>query len=341
MASNVAEAFIWKKERRKLRCLVCARQCLLKEGEAGYCGVRFAKKARIYASNYGNILAAIDMGIEELNIYHFYPGSKALLLLSHGCNIKFKLFPIFNLPDLDYCNPDAKAKNYEAKEIVKMAQRKKAKVIAYGFPDAFMFAEFMFKTMKEAKHVNIKNVAITNGYLTKEAIKKASKYLDAVFFFVYASASKEFYENHLGIDVNVVLDAIKQFKKQRIHIEIGNLIIPEHGDKVEQARKFAQWINAELGATIPLHILQFQPVFEFSDLVPTPIEKLEDVADVSVRSGLRFVYLGNVYEHFYLNTYCYNCREKIIERKYNKVKLLKIVKGRCGNCGVNLNVVMD
>lgn len=338
MKPNIAEALVWKKERRKLRCLVCGRQCLLKDGQTGYCKVRYASKKRIYAKNFGSLLSAIDVPIEELNVFHFYPGSKALLLLSHGCNFKLKLFPMLNLPSLDYCKEEPEKKLYEPKDLVKLAERKKAKILAYGFPDGFMFAEFAYKTMKEAKRINLKNLLITNGYATKEAIKKLAKVLDAAFVWVYASADEHFYKNYLDANASLVLEAIKQFKKQRVHVEIGNMIIPEIGDKVEQATKFARWINAELGAAVPLHVLQFQPIFEFLDFIPTPVERLEDIIDASLRSGLRFVYIGNVYEHANLNTYCFNCRELVIERKANKVKIVNVVNGRCGNCGVSLNL---
>ena len=139
----------------------------------------------------------------------------------------------------------------------------------------------------------------------------------------------------------IALDFLKQLKKQRVFIEITNLIIPKIGDNIELCRKLAEWINAELGPEIPFHLIRFHPAYKLLELPPTPIETLEKCIDEARKAGLRHVYIGNVPGHPDENTYCYNCREPLILREGFFVKRINLIRGRCPNCGLRMNVVMD
>jgi pyruvate formate lyase activating enzyme len=125
--------------------------------------------------------------------------------------------------------------------------------------------------------------------------------------------------------------------KQKLFIEITNLIVPQVGDNLEECKKLASWISHELGAETPLHLLQFQG--GELDIPSTPISVLERFAEESKKEGLRYVYIHSSPPHQEENTFCHNCRELVVERKNSSVKRSKIIDDRCPKCGFALNFV--
>ncbi len=205
-----------------------------------------------------------------------------------------------------------------------------------------IFFEFAYRTAKLAHRSSILNTFVTNGYMTEDAVKKISKYLDAATVDFKASGDSEFYSKFMSVpDVNPIFASLKQMKKQRIFLEVTNLIIPQVGDDIEQCRKLAEWINTEIGSEVPFHILQFFPSHQLTELPLTPVSTLEKCIDEAKKAGLRYVYIGNVPGHNAENTYCYNCREPLITRSGTNVKNINLFKDRCPNCGLKINILTD
>lgn len=331
------EAVLWQKERNGVRCFLCARKCFISKEKRGYCQVRKNINNKLYTLNFGKIVNIDTINIEKNPLFHFYPNSKTLSIFSPGNN-----FPEQTQIFTDKEQENVVGKTYEPEDIVKLAEKNGCKSISYSGTEAFMFFEFVFRTAKLARRSNIQNVIITNGFVTEDVIKKIVKYADVFLVNFIASCDPEFYEKFLEVsNVTPLFNVLKQIKKYRCHLEITNLIIPQVGSKLEQCRKLAQWISSELDPEIPFHLIQFYPDKRFPELPVTPLSTLESFADESRKTGLRYVYLGNVPDHPDANTYCYNCREILIERKGFLVKKNNLIRGRCPNCGVRINIVAE
>ncbi|MDA4130080.1 MAG: AmmeMemoRadiSam system radical SAM enzyme, partial [Thaumarchaeota archaeon] len=104
-------------------------------------------------------------------------------------------------------------------------------------------------------------------------------------------------------------------EKTKIHMEITDLIVPEVGDNLEQARKLSRWVYDNLGPKIPIHFLRFHPDYKMMEFPVTPIETLEAHHKIAKEVGLEYVYLGNVPGHPLEHTYCHGCK-KIVIRRY-------------------------
>ncbi|MEM5794182.1 MAG: radical SAM protein [Candidatus Aenigmatarchaeota archaeon] len=230
---------------------------------------------------------------------------------------------------------------YSPEEVVELAEKNKCKVISYTYTEPTIFYEFAFRVAKLAHRSNIFNSFVTNGYITPEALKKF-KYLDAATVDFKASGDPEFYKKFMSVpSVEPIFESLKQMRKQRVHIEITNLIVPQIGDNIELCRKLAEWINYELGPHIPFHILQFHPDYKLLDLPFTPVSTLEKCIEEARSAGLRYVYIGNVPGHADENTYCYNCREPLILREGFFVRKINLVKDRCPKCGFKIDVITE
>lgn len=334
---------MWHRERNAIRCDLCARRCFIPKDKKGFCLVRLNKDNKLYSLNYGKLISVNIDPIEKKPLFHFYPGSTSLSVASAGCNFRCQFCcnaAISQSLTLEQTGT-VPGEDYTPEEIVRQAEKNNCKSISYTYTEPTMFFEFAFKTGKFAHRSNILNTFVTNGYITEEALKKL-KVLDAATVDFKASADPEFYKKFMSVpDVQPIFDALKQMKKQRIFIEITNLIVPKIGDSVELCGKLAEWVNAELGSDVPFHILQFHPDYKLLELPFTPVATLEKCIDVSRRAGLRYVYIGNVPGHPNESTYCYNCQEPLILREGVSVKKINLQKDRCPNCGLRMNILVD
>jgi pyruvate formate lyase activating enzyme len=189
--------------------------------------------------------------------------------------------------------------------------------------------EYAYDTSRIAVEKGIKNVFVTNGYITEEALKKISPYLHAANIDL-KSFSNEFYRKNCGASVEPVLKAIKLHRKFGIWIEITTLVIPGLNDSEENFSQIAEFLRS-LGREIPWHISRFYPSYYLIDLPPTPIKTLRSARKIGLEAGLKHVYIGNAPGEGE-NTHCHNCGELLIDRHGYLISTVAIVDSRCPKC---------
>ena len=337
------EGMLWHKERNGIRCDLCARKCFIGKDKLGYCQVRKSDGSSLLSLNYGKITGSQMESIEKLPLYHFFPASTSLTVSSFGCNFNSNFCPEFETGK-ELHRPLEKIKFQETtpEKIVKMAEDNSAKSITFSHSEPFINFEFAFKTAKLSHRSNLKNIFVSNGYAMEDSVKKIAKFLDAIVINFTASGNPEFYKKYFdGAEAEMMFDALKQIKKNRIHAEITNTIVPNIGDDPADCKKLAEWINGELGSEVPFHILQFHPNKNTPDLPLTPVSTLDKCADEIKKAGIRYVYIGRIPGHVDENTYCYNCREPLVMRKGGVVKKVNLSKDRCPNCGLRINIFVE
>lgn len=205
--------------------------------------------------------------------------------------------------------------SYTPEEVVKEALAHKCQGMSYTYTEPAIFAEFAYDTSKMARKKGLYNCWVTNGYTTPEAIKEVSKYLDAVVVDFKGSANPKFYKEFSQVpDVQPIFDALLAYKKNKMFLEVTDLLIPKIGDNLDDIKKLCRWVVENLGEETPMHFISFFPSYKL-DLPATSTEALEKAYIIAKKQGLRYVYLGNVPGHKYESTYCPECGNLLIERK--------------------------
>ena len=222
-------------------------------------------------------------------------------------------------------------------ETVKAAKRTGCQSIAYTYTEPTIFMEYAYDTAKLAVENGLRNVFVTNCYITEEALKEIAPYLHAANIDL-KSFSDRFYQETCGAQLEPVLKAIKLHKKLGIWIEVTTLIIPTLNDSEENLFEIAEFI-ADVGVEIPWHVSGFYPAYQLLDLPPTPIETIRKAKNIGVKAGLRYVYQGNVPEEEE-NTYCYHCGELLIERFGYRIVKNTIIESACPRCGAVIDDVL-
>jgi pyruvate formate lyase activating enzyme len=330
------EASFYSKVKNAVKCELCARGCVIPEGQVGFCRVRKNVKGKLQSLVYGRIVSVGTDPIEKKPLYMFAPGSKALSMSTVGCNFRCKFCCNYHISQ----SPDIVGEEYTPKQLIGIAKENNAQGFSYTYVEPSIFYEFAYDTAKIASREDFYNMWVTNGYTSPEAIKRISRYLDAVVVDFKGSANAKFYREYSGVPkVEPIFDALMEYKRNKVYTEVTDLLVPKVGDSMEDLRKLCKWIVGNLGDMTPFHILQFFPTYSLGGIERTPLKTMEKAYEVAKSEGLKYVYLGNVQNHRLENTYCHNCGILLIERTILGVKRMLLKRDlRCPNCGETIPI---
>jgi pyruvate formate lyase activating enzyme len=335
---GVKEAVLWEPlPGGRVKCNLCHRRCVIVEGAYGACGVRYNHEGRLYTLVYGMLTAANPDPIEKKPLMHFHPGAYVFSISTVGCNFYCKFCQNWVLSQTR--RERVYGELFTPEEVVEQAILKGCVGVSYTYNEPTVFYEFMHDVALLAKEKGLFNTIVTNGYMTLEAIRVLRGLIDAATVDFKASGNKDFYRKFMGVpDPEPIFDSILEMKKQGWWIEITNLIVPGVGDGEEDLKRLAEWVRDNLGAETPFHLLRFHPEYLLNDLPPTPVKTLERLAELALETGLKHVYIGNVWGHRLENTYCPSCGNLVVERKGFFITKWKLTSEfKCQVCNYQLN----
>jgi len=327
-------------EDKTVNCNLCSHRCSrIADSKRGICGVRENKDGKLYSLVYGKAVARNIDPIEKKPLFHFLPGSRSYSIATVGCNFRCRNCQNYDISQLPKERGIIVGQDVSPEEIVSAAKRNNCESIAYTYSEPTIFFEYAYDIAKLASKEGIKNVFVTNGYITPEALQEISPYLDAANIDL-KSFSDDFYRKNCGARLKPVLDSIKLYKSLGIWTEITTLIIPSLNDSEEELRKIAEFIKNEVGEETPWHITQFYPTYKLIDLSRTPVTILRKAREIGLETGLRYVYEGNVPGENGENTYCHNCGKMLIRRFGYQIFENKIKNSACTYCGAEIDGVI-
>jgi pyruvate formate lyase activating enzyme len=281
------------------------------------------------------ISKAIDP-IEKKPLFHFHPGSSSYSIATIGCNFHCPHCQNHDISQYPQEHQEIIGHKITPEEIANDALGYGCKSISYTYVEPTVFFEYAYEVARLAHQLGIKNVFVSNGYLTEEAIRILAPYLDGIN--VDLKAFSDGFYRRLGAKLQPVLDSIKLLKELDVWVEVTTLIIPTLNDSEEELREIALFIK-DVDEGIPWHVTRFHPSYKLKDLPSTPPETLQRARRVGLGVGLRYVYEGNVLSEEGENTYCYSCGELLIKRFYFQVLEYKIQDGRCPYCKAKIDGV--
>ncbi|MCF8067384.1 MAG: AmmeMemoRadiSam system radical SAM enzyme [Desulfobacterales bacterium] len=334
------EALLYEKlEDKKVRCNLCHHHCVIKDGNRGICSVRENRGGILESLVYGKLIARHIDPIEKKPLFHYLPGSLSYSISTVGCNFRCLFCQNADIAQMpsdrkgmimgDYCSPEG---------VVTEAFEGNCKTIAYTYTEPTVYFETALDTAKIAHGKGIKNVFVTNGYMTPEAVRLISPYLDAANVDLKAF-NDDFYKKICGARRTYVLETLKEMKAQGIFLEITTLIVPGLNDDMKELGALADFIVKALGPEVPWHISRFHPTYKLIDRPATPHATLIKAREIGIKAGLRYVYTGNVPGDEGEHTYCYQCGKLLLKRMGFCVRQNFIQDGCCPDCGAVIDIV--
>ncbi|HEX7473933.1 MAG TPA: AmmeMemoRadiSam system radical SAM enzyme [Candidatus Limnocylindrales bacterium] len=314
-----------------VRCGVCAHRCLVRPGRRGICGVRENRDGTLVSLVHGSVVAIGVDPIEKKPLFHVAPGTTAYSIATAGCPFHCAFCQNWEIAQGPRLGITVPARRLPAAQVVEEALAHGADSIAYTYVEPTVFLEYALETARLGRVAGLRNLFITDGYATPEAVALLAPVLDAANVDL-KSFDDAFYRKLCGARLEHVLESIVAMHRAGIWLELTTLVIPGRNDDEGEIRALTRWIVDTLGAETPWHVSRFFPAYRMLDTPPTPLATLRRVADLGREAGLVHVYVGNAPELGLEDTHCVGCGRVLIERHGYLVRN-HLADGACPGCG--------
>jgi pyruvate formate lyase activating enzyme len=323
-----------KLDDRRVRCFLCSHHCLIKEGAVGICGVRENQGGTLYSLVYGKVIARNIDPIEKKPLFHFLPGTRSFSIATVGCNFKCRFCQNSDISQMVADQNRIWGEDSSPESVVEQAVRSRSESISYTYTEPTIYFEFALETARAAVREGLRNVFVTNGFMTEECLKEIHPDLHAANVDLKAF-TEGFYKKQCGARLAPVMKSIEDMVKMGVWVEVTTLLIPGLNDSEEELRSIADFLVG-LNPAIPWHISRFHPTYRLMDVSATPPESIRRAREIGLERGLQYVYTGNLPGDGGEKTVCANCRELLIDRYGFTVRKNLIQDGACPKCGTRI-----
>lgn len=311
-----------------VRCRLCPNECVIAPGKTGVCRTRVLRGGKLVSLTYGRVTSLALDPVEKKPLYHFEPGSLLLSVGTFGCNFSCDFCQNYAIsqgnPEYEEISPE---------ELVEIASREKERYdsvtgIAYTYNEPTVWFEYVMDASRRAKEANLRNVLVTNGYISAEPLEDLLPLVDAMNIDVKAW-SGEFYRRLVHGRLEPVLATVE--KAARVcHVELTHLVIPGENDDEDDMKALCEWI-AGIDPAIPLHLSRYFPHNRMT-APPTPISTLEKLYRVA-KQKLHYVYIGNAWRREFSRTTCPGCGSVLLERGPMELEVSHLTHdNKCPRC---------
>lgn len=309
------EARLWKPLKNgTVQCRVCNHYCVIKPGMRGTCGVRENRDGTLFALNYGKIAALNLDPVEKKPLYHFQPGSRTFSFATAGCNFGCTFCQNWSLSQKPRTDGTIDGRDATPEQLVNEALRLKAASISYTYSEPTVFFELIQDTARLAHEKGLKNIMVSNGFMSRECLDELAPHIDAINIDLKAF-TEEFYADLTGAHLKPIMDNLLYIKHTlKWWLEVTTLLIPGKNDAPEELDQLTNFLATEVGTDTPWHISRFHPDYRMTDADVTQRTELEAAYKTGKSKGLKYVYIGNMPGANQQHTICPGCGQRIIDR---------------------------
>lgn len=328
------QARLWKPLKDdSVQCQLCSHYCIVKSGDRGLCGVRENIEGSFMTHVYDRIASYNLDPVEKKPLYHFQPGSLTFSFATMGCNMSCSFCQNASLSQPPSTSRIIEGQPVTPQELVDAAVRNKASSISYTYSEPTIFFELMQDTARLAKEHGLRNIMVSNGFMSRECLDELGPLMDAANIDL-KTFTDGFYRNNCNARLKPVLENLKHIKELGWWLEVTTLLIPGQNDSPEEIRSIAEFIANDLGVDTPWHISRFHPQHHMRDNIPTSVNALRDARNIGKKAELNHVYVGNVPGIEYANTVCPGCELEVLTRSGFSLSHKWLKDGICTRCGL-------
>lgn len=320
-------------EDEKVRCDLCAHRCLIRPGRRGLCKVRENRGGELFSLSYGRLIASHVDPIEKKPLYHFLPGSLSYSIAAPGCNFRCQWCQNADISQISSTNEPGKLRFVAPERVVQAAIASDSQSISFTYTEPTLSVEYNLEVSRLAHDAGLKNVYVTNGYMTPEMLELTIPTLDAANVDIKAF-DDAVHRRYTGAHLQPVLDSCVALFKAGVWLEVTTLLIPGINDDETQLQGVAEFIATKLSPDVPWHISRYFPQPQFRQIAATPADRIFHAMDVGRKAGLRYVYGGNLLAS--TDTNCPNCGERVVRRMGYAEAIVNLNEGACPNCGFRI-----
>ena len=319
-----------QEENNAVACNLCAHRCYIPDRHEGICKVRENRSGVLRTLVYDRLIAAHVDPVEKKPLFHFLPGTSALSIATVGCNFHCRYCQNWEISQVPRIHGGSvPGEKLAPAAIVELAVEAACKSLAFTYTEPTIFFELAYDTARLAAAAGLKNIFVTNGYMTADALRMIQPYLHAANIDLKGFDDKR-HRRMSGAKLQPVLDSIVLAKELGIWLEVTTLVVPGHNDSDQELGQIARFLKS-VDPEIPWHLSAFFPAYQMMEVEPTDSESLLRAWEIAKGVGLAHVYCGNI-PGIHENTICHRCSETLIERVGFNVTANRLDQGRCPSC---------
>ena len=328
-----------KLEGNTMRCLACAQRCLITENSHGNCRVRCNRNGELWVP-FRHVSGAQCDPVEKKPFYHVRPGALAFSYGMRGCNFHCDYcqnWTISQVPvDSNATVHPAHLTKTSPEELVAAALHSGAELMISTYNEPLITGEWNAAVFKSARAANLLTGYVSNGYATPEALAYLLPLIDV--FKVDLKTFDDDRYRQFGGSLAPVLETIRSLYREGVWVEVVTLLVPGFNDSEDELTKLTEFLS-DVSPDIPWHVTAFHRDYRMTGHENTTPEDLLRAAQIGRRSGLRFVYAGNLPGRTgtWENTTCPDCGMRLVERRgFTVVKNQLHHSGICPGCGSSI-----
>jgi pyruvate formate lyase activating enzyme len=317
-----------------VHCFLCAHHCRIAPGDRGLCGVRENRDGTLFTLVYACAVSTAVDPVEKKPLYHFMPGTRTYSLATVGCNFTCAFCQNAEISQMPRDRGRVVGTPLSPGEAVEEALESGCGSISFTYTEPTIFYEYARDCARAAVKQGLKNIFVTNGYMTREMLNDIDGDLHAANVDL-KSYSDVFYRTLVGARLKPVLDSIRRLWEMGVWVEVTTLLISGKNDSPGELRSLAEFL-ASVSADIPWHVSRFHPAYRMLDTPPTAVATIETALRIGREAGLKYLYGGNVAGHASESTACPSCGTVVVERNGFRVGKNAVRNGRCAVCGTEI-----
>jgi pyruvate formate lyase activating enzyme len=223
-----------------------------------------------------------------------------------------------------------------AEQLVRMTHEYGAPVIASTYNEPLITSEWAVDVFKLAKANGLRTAYISNGNGTPEVLAYIKPWVDYYKVDLKGFSQEEY--RKLGGQLAGVLDTIKRLHDMGFWVEIVTLIIPGFNDTEQELKAMTEFL-VSVSPDLPWHVTAFHKDYKMLEPDNTTAQALIRAAGIGQKSGLRYVYAGNLPGQVgpYEDTRCPGCGTAVVKRVGYRI-LEKTIgpDGACPKCATKI-----
>lgn len=314
-----------------VRCLACGHACKIPPGRPGICQVRFNEGGTLRVPS-GYVAALMCDPIEKKPFYHALPGAEALSFGMLGCDLHCAYCQNWvTSQTLRDPKAHAPARRIGGTEVVDLAERYGASIVASTYNEPLITAEWAVEIFRLARRRGLATAFVSNGNATPQVLRYLRPWLD--LFKVDLKTFQDRNYRKLGGRLEGVRRTIPLLVEMGFWVEVVTLVVPGFNDGDAELRDIARYL-AEISPDIPWHVTAFHRDYKMTEPDDTPVATLLRACEAGREAGLRYVYAGNLPGRVgsWENTHCPGCGQAVIERFGYQVLRNRLRSGHCARC---------
>ena len=320
-----------------IRCGLCPRECIIREGETGYCSVRGVLDGELVTLIWGRPSSIAVDPVEKKPLYHFHPGSLVLSLGTIGCNFRCRHCQNWTISMADADSSGfglLEDEPVQPSALIEICNRHGATGVSFTYNEPTIWIEYVLDTFSYFReNTEYYTCLVTNAFINPEPLKDLLQVTDAYRADLKTLRSENLVKMAEYNHPEKVLETIAQVANSDVHLEVVTNIVTNWNDSEEELREMVEWMAENVPPDTPWHFTRYFPHNEYREEA-TPVATLRFAERIARERGFEFVYLGNL-AGAEGDTCCPRCGRALVSRAGYSARTL-VDKPCCPGCGEQL-----